>query len=151
MKPEIAAHEMLMQFAKIATKFKILESRPEDYGTGEPLFASEIMLIKTIHNHPDKNISELAQIKSLTKGAISQTANKLVKRGFIKKYRFEDNKKEVFLKLTDKGQIAYDAATEHFKPIMEELAKLYEENPQESWIFQKELFDKIEELLDKSL
>jgi len=77
-----------------------------DYGSGHLLYQSEIHTIQALGNHGEINASELAEILSVTNGAITQVIAKLVKKGLVEKYKLPDNKKEVYFKLTEEGHIA---------------------------------------------
>ena len=69
----------------------------------------EIHLIECVGKHPNANVTELAAILGNTKGAVSQMAGKLVKKGLVAKTRRDDNDKETILKLTEAGQQVFDA------------------------------------------
>jgi DNA-binding MarR family transcriptional regulator len=107
----------------VNNKLKIYQQKPQDYGTGEMIYYAELQLIKAIKNHPEKNISDFAKMFGITKGAISQTTNKLLDRGYLRKFKFEDNKKEVYLKLTDKGKTVYENAMASYEHMIKELIK----------------------------
>ena len=59
----------------------------------------------------------------ITKGAISQVANKLVERGYLRKFKFEDNKKEIYLKPTEKGNIVVEGAFASYEEPIKQLLK----------------------------
>ncbi len=81
---------------------------PHDYGCGVNLYMGEIHLLEAIANHPDKNMTELAELRGLTKSTISKTVRKLEKHGMIRRYRYVDNNKEFYFKLTPLGRAAFD-------------------------------------------
>jgi DNA-binding MarR family transcriptional regulator len=70
---------------------------------------AEAHLVEAIHNHPEANTNELARILGFTKGNISLRTGKLVLKGLIEKYNKDDNRKEIFYRLTPKGQQLFDA------------------------------------------
>jgi DNA-binding MarR family transcriptional regulator len=120
--------DLLVHFERVTSIAKAYQQKPVDYGTGDLIYYSELILIKTVNNNPDKNISELADMLYITKGAISQTTNKLIKRGYLRKFKFEDNKKEIYLKLTDKGKIVYNNAMKSYKQPIQKLIKFFNNN-----------------------
>lgn len=69
----------------------------------------EIHLIECIGKHPEANVTELAAILGNTKGAVSQMAGKLIRKGLAVKTRREDNDKETILRLTETGRQVFDA------------------------------------------
>lgn len=93
-------------FLRIINKYKRLEQRPQDYGTGI-LHPVEIHTIEMIGLKDELNVTALASEMGVTKGAVSQTLSKLEKKGHIKKVKAADNDKEVHLELTDLGWIAF--------------------------------------------
>ncbi|MBP2643414.1 MAG: MarR family transcriptional regulator [Firmicutes bacterium] len=104
--------ETIEKMIRLLNKVNQTNKVPSDYGTGQILYQSEIHTIEAINNHENVNASELAAILGITNGAINQVTNKLVKKGLIEHYRMNNNKKEVYYRLTSKGKIAN---TEHSK------------------------------------
>jgi DNA-binding MarR family transcriptional regulator len=113
--------DLLVHFERVIGMAKAHTQKPVDFGTGDLMYHSEVVLIKAIKNNPDKNISELAEMLFITKGAISQTTNKLIKRGYLRKFKFEDNKKEIYLKLTKKGLTVYTNVMASYGPAIQKL------------------------------
>jgi DNA-binding MarR family transcriptional regulator len=70
---------------------------------------AEAHLVESIHNHPEANANELARILGFSKGNISLRTAKLCAKGLIEKYNKGNNKKEIFYRVTAKGQALYDA------------------------------------------
>ena len=64
---------------------------------------SEVHCIEYIGKNPDSNVTRLADAFYMTNGAISKLTQKLMKRGIIKSYQKPDNKKEIYFRLTKKG------------------------------------------------
>ena len=95
-------------FLRIIHKFKELEKIPVDHGTGDLLYASEINTLELIGKFPGINLTQLAQKKAVTKGAVSQTVAKLVKKNLVSRNQAPDNDKEIFLELTTGGEIAFE-------------------------------------------
>ena len=118
--------ELMVHFERVVNKMKMFQQKPQDYGTGEPIYYSELELIKSVAKFPDKNISEIAKMFGFTKGAISQVANKLVERGYLRKFKFEDNKKEIYLKLTDKGKKVVEGAFASYEEPIKEMLEFFE-------------------------
>lgn len=92
---------------------EIKQSR--DYGTGQLLYHSEVHLIVAMFNHKNANASELAHVLGVTNGAVTQVANKLVKKGLIERYKIKDNKKDTYFRLTKQGETVYYGHENHHK------------------------------------
>ena len=101
---ERAAFERLVDVLdQVITKAGAIHSAPMEFGTGVALYKTEIHTIRAIGENPGINVTRLAQHMGVTKGAVSQTANKLVRKGLVTKTRSADDAKEVLLELTDLG------------------------------------------------
>ncbi len=140
--------DFMVRFEQIINRMKSYQAKPQDYGTGDQIYHSELQLIKAINNHPNYNISDFSEMFSITKGAVSQTTNKLVDRGYIRKFKYEDNKKEVFLKLTDKGKIVYDGAYASYSDIINNIIEFAGEDGSNLKAIY-EFFDFVDDILDE--
>lgn len=69
--------------------------------------SSEVHYIECIGRNIDSNVTKLAESLYMTRGAISKMAKKLISKGIIESYQKPDNKKEIYFKLTEKGQEIY--------------------------------------------
>lgn len=65
---------------------------------------SEVHCIEYIGKNTDPNVTKLAQIFYLTRSATSKITKKLMEKGCINSYRRPENKKEIYFRLTEKGQ-----------------------------------------------
>ena len=88
---------------RVVTRMQSMHSPAHDFGTGVPLYRTEIHTIRTIGENPKVNVTRLAELMGVTKGAISQTVNKLAKKGLVRRLHSPDNAREVLLELTDRG------------------------------------------------
>jgi DNA-binding MarR family transcriptional regulator len=79
-----------------------------DFGTGVPLFRSEIHTIETIGKNPGINVTRLAERMGVTKGAVSQMLARLAKKKLIDKRRTPGSDKEVMIDLTELGRRAFE-------------------------------------------
>ena len=64
---------------------------------------SEVHCIDYIGKNIDVNVTKLAEVFSMTRGAISKLAKKLIAKGLIESYQKPENKKEIYYKLTESG------------------------------------------------
>ena len=58
------------------------------------------------------NVTKIAEHMRMTRGAISKMTKKLLAKGMIEKYTLETNKKEIYFRLTEQGQLVFE---EHAK------------------------------------
>jgi DNA-binding MarR family transcriptional regulator len=118
-------YEQLMDtLDKVFTKVELLHAPSCDFGTGIPIYRKEIHTLQAIGRHPKINITALAEQMGVTKGAISQTVSKLIKKGMVHKQYAKGSKKEVVLELTSLGWIGFKHH-ERFHIDMFEIAKKY--------------------------
>jgi DNA-binding MarR family transcriptional regulator len=101
---ESSAFENLLDVLdRVITRVDAMHAPSHDFGTGVPLYRAEIHTIRAIGSNPAVNVTKLAEHMGVTKGAVSQTVNKLVRKGLVRKTRAPGNAKEVLLELTDLG------------------------------------------------
>jgi len=103
-----AADEIMDTLARLFSKAAAIEHEPVDTGDGILLYTSEVHLIDVAGRFPEESMSSLAVRLGVTKGAISQTAKKLEKKGYLKRVNREGNNKTLFIQLTESGDKAYD-------------------------------------------
>ena len=126
-------------FLKILHLYSVISRKPKDYGTGDLLYFAELHTITVVARNHEINMTELADIMGVTRGAISQTIRKLVAKNLILKSNIT-NRKEVNLKLSEKGMIVYHAQESFQKEIFTFAGSLYESARPEDRDLVKRLF-----------
>lgn len=94
---------------KLVEVFIERDNKAHNYGTDTKLHFSEIHMIVFIYENPEMHISQIARELNITRGAVSQTVNRLEKKGFLRKLPSEENKSIIKLILTNKGITAYES------------------------------------------
>ena len=84
-----------------------MHTPPLSFGTGVLMHTKEIHTVQAIGRHSGINVTKLAEQTGITKGAVSQTINKLVRKGLVRKTHAPGNDKEVVLELTNLGWIGF--------------------------------------------
>ncbi|RMF86869.1 MAG: MarR family transcriptional regulator [Nitrospinota bacterium] len=145
-----ASRELLERFIRLVNKYNALEKYPLRYGTPHRFYHSERHLLDIVGSHPHLNITAFARLAGVTKGAISQIASRLEKKGVIRRYKDPKNSKEVLIALTDLGREIYAQHqrinAETVRHLQEELAKY----PDEQVAFLLHMFAWLEAYLDQS-
>lgn len=72
-------------------------------------------MLDIIGKHADVNVSELASMCGVSKSAISKQVTKLAQKNLVEKYQLNDNKKEVYIRLTPLGIEAFNGHIEFHK------------------------------------
>jgi DNA-binding MarR family transcriptional regulator len=112
-------------FLKILHLYSVIGRKPKDYGTGDLLYFTELHTITVVARNKEVNMTQLSDIMGVTRGAISQTINKLVRKGLILKTNIT-NRKEVNLTLSEKGVKVLRAQESFQKEIFTFAEHLYE-------------------------
>ena len=139
--------ELIDMFLKILHLYSIIGRKPKDYGTGDLLYFTELHTITVVARHDDVNMTQLSEIMGVTKGAISQTIRKLVHKNLIVKNNIT-NRKEVNLKLSEKGRKVLDAQKSFQKEIFTFAGALYERAKPEDREIVRKLFLAIAENME---
>ncbi len=101
--------KLIEAYLRVLNKAVENQKKPREYGTGEPLYPSEIHAIMLIGGHEGSHVSELARIAGVTKGAVSQVVGKLEMKGYVRKIEDPEKASRTLLELTNKGKLAYYA------------------------------------------
>ncbi|OBZ19513.1 MarR family transcriptional regulator [Bacillus sp. FJAT-27264] len=80
---------------------------------------SEVGCIEYIGDNADSNVTKLAEYLYMTRGALSKMTKKLIEKGLIESYQKPDNKKEIYFRLTEQGQVIYNVHEEMHKKFIE--------------------------------
>jgi DNA-binding MarR family transcriptional regulator len=117
--------QLIDQFLKILHLYSVIGRKPKDYGTGDLLYFTELHTITMVARNDEVNMTQLAEIMGVTKGAISQTIRKLVHKNLIMRTNM-NNRKEINLRLSEKGRRVLSAQESFQKEIFTFAAALYE-------------------------
>ena len=129
-------------FLKILHLYSVINKKPKDYGTGDLLYFTEIHTITVVGKNRKINVTRLAEIMGVTKGAISQTIKKLAGKNLILRTNLR-NRKEVNLRLSEKGLLAYKGQKSIQKDIFTFAATLYKRGTPEQRELVRRLFTEI--------
>jgi DNA-binding MarR family transcriptional regulator len=127
-------------FNKILHIYSIIDKKPKEYGTSDLLYVSEIHAIHIIGINPEINMTQLAEMSGVTKGAVSQIVKRLVAKQYVAKYKTRNNK-EVNLRLSDKGYLIFQGYQSFSKEMLLFAEKLYENASPEDLEMVKRLFE----------
>lgn len=117
MKDEHQALQELLNICEQVIEKKVsMDSFSRDYGI--PLYLKEIVTIKVIGRSPGINMTRVAERMGVTKGAVSQTVAKLVRKKLVRKTYAEGNAKEIILQLTDFGWTVFNAREKVIKDFL---------------------------------
>lgn len=80
-----------------------------DYGTGIKLSAAQIQTLEYILENEERGekMTEMARRLGVKNSAFSKNIKKLMEKELLEKYQYTDNKKDIYVKATDKGRNLY--------------------------------------------
>ena len=146
---DFAAFDTL--FHKVMNKMKRIEQKPRHFGTHILLYPSEIHTIDFIGRNAGINITELASVQGVTKGAVSQLVRKLVEKEMVVRMKDERSDREVLLMLSPTGKVAYEAHKAFHARIDPALMELVAQASEEQLTFMKAVFKAIDRFCDQVL
>ncbi|MEF9953383.1 MarR family winged helix-turn-helix transcriptional regulator [Clostridium sp.] len=83
----------------------------------------QIMIIKLVAHSGEINISKICQQLSLSKGTVSGIVQRLEDADYVKKIKYDDDKRNTYIKFSDKG---LEFATEFRNHINSSFDKIFE-------------------------
>lgn len=134
---------------RLLNKYAQKTQKAKHYGTDDLLYAAEVHMIDTIGSHKKITVTELAQILGITKGAVSQTANKLSEKGLIEKHTSSERKNVVGITLSPKGQTVFDFHRDMHRNAQDRIGKALEKLPPESLTAIESVISILDEMLDE--
>ncbi len=141
--------QMIHKFERVMSKYNKAEKKPNGYGTNELLYKSEIHTIEAIGKNNKINVTQLAQYLGITKGAVSQMIDKLIKKGLVNKNMISPTENEVSLELTEKGILAYNGHETYHKELYAEISKRLSHLPDDNIEIFTDILSELEKFLDK--
>ena len=140
--------ELFEQVFEISNKVAEMDRVPHDFGVDELLTRSEIHLVATIAEEEDKSVTELARIKGVTKGAVSQMLARLEKKGLIEKRTDPENNSRAMIRLTPKGRQANEGHDLVHEMICQAFLDGVGELDDKTFAFLKAFFSRIRQFID---
>jgi DNA-binding MarR family transcriptional regulator len=142
--------EVKMRFRELYNKMAWLNKlKMEDSLKGYK--SSEVHYIECIGRNVDSNVTKLAESLYMTRGAISKMAKKLIIKGIIESYQKPDNKKEIYFKLTEKGQEIYKVHEMLHKEFQDRDKAVFEQVTEEQFDSMLNFLEKYSKHLDSEI
>lgn len=101
-------HDLMNTIYEVSDKISSYGKNPRTYGTEDMLHMIEAHTIEIIGENNDITASEIAKKMYKTKGAVSQTIDKLIKKGLIVKTSHPKDNRKFILELTENGKIVFE-------------------------------------------
>jgi DNA-binding MarR family transcriptional regulator len=104
---QTAFYDLGLLIGRLLGRWAAFANRPRQFGSGWRIYPSELYAVEAIGRTPGINVTRLAATLGVTKGAVSQTAGKLVRKGLVRKVGGTQSAREVCLVLTRRGRAAF--------------------------------------------
>lgn len=145
------AFEAEQLMVKLFNTYEVISKKKVEYVPGIPMYPSEVHTLDAIGANAGTNLTTLAKILGVTRGALSKIAVKQEKEGFIRRYRYLNNQKEIFLQLTASGEEIFEGHKKYHEKRESRLYKKYADIPEEKALiilqFLRDYYNELEILL----
>ena len=143
--------ELAWLMERTAHKYMQYEKKPQQYCSDIILTQPEIHTIAIIGDNEGISITQLAKVRGITKGAVSQMIYKLVDKGLVEKRVSPESDSQLNLYLTHKGEQARAEHRKMHETMGTKFAKLMNDVPEDVQKQMEELLKAFEEELDSIL
>ncbi|ONI39877.1 hypothetical protein AN639_05665 [Candidatus Epulonipiscium fishelsonii] len=102
-----AFYKLMDMINTVSDKIVSYNKKPRQYGTEDTLFVVEAHTIDKIGRDPDITVTQIAENMYKTKGAVSQTIDRLIQKDLLERTVNPEDTRKNILTLTEKGQTVY--------------------------------------------
>ena len=113
-------NEVLVRLFRDINTLEERAIRTEEY---KDVTANDMHVIEAIGLGTPKNMSAIAKQLRVTTGTLTISMNSLVKKGYVKRERSEQDRRVVYIMLTAKGKLAYKHHAEFHRKMTEALVE----------------------------
>lgn len=149
MKDTMSVEELCDIFLQVVNKFIAMDKLPQPYDSDALLHLSEIHIIDAIGKNENINITNLAKLQGITRGAVSQMIKKLVRKGVVMKSISPETENEVVLTLTRKGRDVFEKHRQYHAELNQKIADLLSEAPEDTIVCLGKLGCGLEKIFDE--
>ena len=104
MDTERTLNKLLVQFFKYIMEIEERKLITDEF---KEITYNDMHIIEAIGLKQPKKMSEIAKIMSVTTGTLTKAVNALEKKGYVQRQRSEQDKRVVYMMLTEQGILAY--------------------------------------------
>lgn len=119
--------QLVLEYTNLSDETDKLHSRDTLSGYDN----SELNCLDAVGRMEHPNVTALAEEMRMTKGAISKILRKLSDKGAVGPYQLGANRQKVFYRLTDAGQVLFDAHRERHRGWEERELAFFRSLPEE--------------------
>lgn len=111
---------------RLLTRNVELSKRSYEYCPGVSLYPNEIHTIEYIAVSSATNLTDIANQRGLTRGAVSKMVTKLENMGLLIRFKYELKQKEIYVHLTALGVQAFEGHKRYHAHMNEHLNELFQ-------------------------
>ncbi|MFY9198531.1 MAG: MarR family transcriptional regulator [Acutalibacteraceae bacterium] len=138
-------HRSLVEkIIKYGNAYAFCYNKQKSYGTNETFSASQIQTLEYIleAEDSDQTMSQMAVRLGVSKSTFSKNVKSLVEKGLLEKFYCNDNRKNIYVKPTQKGRETYNQYTQYvYELAFKDMFDIADEIPADS-------IEKFEQMLD---
>ena len=82
---------------------------------------NDVHIIDAVGVEESRNMSNIAHRLSVTVGSLTTAMNGLVRKGYVQRERSEVDRRVVYIRLTDKGQVVYERHNQYHMKLMQSM------------------------------
>lgn len=136
---------------RIVNKYNAKTKKPRQYGRDQIiLYSSEVHMIEMIGAASELTTTQIAHAMAITKGAVSQTTAKLLKKGLIQKNPVVETPNTALIALTEQGQEVFKEHRKLHEQMIVEIDSILGTTSEETNQTLKEILNVIDNALDRS-
>ncbi|MCP4136089.1 MAG: winged helix-turn-helix transcriptional regulator [bacterium] len=133
--------ELLEIMVRSYNEYAHLHTQQIFYGTDETVSLAQIQVLESILRGKDNNMKRLAADLGITKGSLTKNIKKLEERKLVKRYKQPENRKEVYVEITEQGARLYARYQEYiFNKLFKKIYNKFDSISPEDITLLKEIF-----------
>lgn len=122
-------------FKQLFDKYNKMENKKYLYKDMKELTIIEINTIIVIgHNQEIKSMSQIAKALGVSFGTPTVTIDRLISKGYVERTRDEEDRRQVFVDLSDKGREVYESIIELRSEVTRRVFEILDEEERDSLI-----------------
>lgn len=140
--------QLVDSYADLSFKVNKMGEEITRHELDDVLTLEQDAVLRYIREHQPCTSSELSKAFYVEKSAVTAIINRLVKKGFIDRIRSEEDRRVIYLKLTDDGEQFHTQNRERVNYIFEQIISSFDANEIETFM---KTYQKLADLLERQL
>ncbi len=117
-----------MLLVKLFNDILKIEAAAIKQGEFSDLSVTENHIIEAIGKDREMTMTEVAKQLEITVGTLTTAINRLIKKEYVERRRIEEDRRVVLIKLTNRGERAFDCHAKFHEAMIESIIKELPEN-----------------------